>query len=617
MSEDVAPYVVGAPARLAPVVLMQCPVAGFQYGDGESCWHRMRRGDSLTLRREPGNRNDPRAVRIEWKGIVLGFVPREANYALSQMLDRGEAVAARIDAMQVSHDPWKRVMVEVDWHPLPGPLPRERENANPLPREREESVVLGTFVQGAVPAKIEVAWAPGSVDARARMLGMQVLEQCHIDIAGRLALPALGFVREGCRVVRVWDMLEISISDDGRWLSARSLDPYPISRVRLSADLRAPIGAASWSGAFDARVGRMLAIYGGNSNTMPGPRGMWMLRCLQRTFRPYVDFSGLRRAILDFLAPDRLTRSLANRIFGTTASDEDFNWCGRRCPALALAAIEHPRLLPFVRVIRHQKKVPCGDPIKALHSFLIARGLEAGALKRLERWGFEPFEEMEDVIGYANLLFRLDVADAPPEFFTRVAGYVAHWSGKGASAFGREVPDWFMRALLRQVERLEEDMDEATLCEQVEAALPWIASTPRAPDSNQQKAGWPWIFERARLFAISHEEGEWPVPRADFTIGDYQIVAIRTRAQLEQEGIAMKNCLANYAERCRLGLWAVYSIRETGVGDKRLATFAVEKEIARGKIRWELHQVAGTMNSPVSPDIDAITEIAVASLNMG
>ena len=95
------------------VLLMQCPVAGFQFHFGERCWTRMRQGDGLTLRREPGNHHDARAIRVEWNGEMLGYVPREANYAISQMLDRGVPVEARIAGMRSDKDPWHRVMIEV------------------------------------------------------------------------------------------------------------------------------------------------------------------------------------------------------------------------------------------------------------------------------------------------------------------------------------------------------------------------------------------------------------------------------------------------------------------------------------------------------------------------
>src|SRR5688572_7397796 len=102
MSETPAPYTVTASA----VALMQCPVAGFQYHGGEAVWSRLRPGEELRLRREPGNRHDARAILIAWHDVTLGYIPREANYALSQLMDRGAAVKARIESRREGAAPW-------------------------------------------------------------------------------------------------------------------------------------------------------------------------------------------------------------------------------------------------------------------------------------------------------------------------------------------------------------------------------------------------------------------------------------------------------------------------------------------------------------------------------
>jgi hypothetical protein len=56
----------------------------------------MRKGDRLTLVREPSNPHDANAIRIEWQGRMLGYVPRRDNADLARQLDRGARVDARI-----------------------------------------------------------------------------------------------------------------------------------------------------------------------------------------------------------------------------------------------------------------------------------------------------------------------------------------------------------------------------------------------------------------------------------------------------------------------------------------------------------------------------------------
>ena len=91
------------------------PVAGFQYHSGETLWPQLAAGQPLTLAREADNRFDDRAVRVDWQNHKLGYIPRLDNAAISQLLDRGEAVEAAIVGLENSSNPWDRVKVEVRW----------------------------------------------------------------------------------------------------------------------------------------------------------------------------------------------------------------------------------------------------------------------------------------------------------------------------------------------------------------------------------------------------------------------------------------------------------------------------------------------------------------------
>lgn len=91
------------------IELQQSAVAGFQYHQGETVWELLMVGDALELVREPGNTHDPRAVRVEWNGRKLGYVPRTDNAALCHLLDQGRGVRAEIIAMRESANPWHRL----------------------------------------------------------------------------------------------------------------------------------------------------------------------------------------------------------------------------------------------------------------------------------------------------------------------------------------------------------------------------------------------------------------------------------------------------------------------------------------------------------------------------
>lgn len=91
------------------VELQRSPLAGFQYHQGEVVWSSLVEGASLSLVREPGNAHDPRAVRVDWQGQKLGYVPRIDNAAVSHLLDAGHVLHAEIVALQESDNPWDRV----------------------------------------------------------------------------------------------------------------------------------------------------------------------------------------------------------------------------------------------------------------------------------------------------------------------------------------------------------------------------------------------------------------------------------------------------------------------------------------------------------------------------
>lgn len=101
-----------AAAEEIAVLVQRSPLAGSQYYALSSVWREIRVGDRLTLVREPDNRHDANAIRIEWNGHRLGYVPRAENRALAAALDRGERIAARVVRLARHRNPWQRVEFE-------------------------------------------------------------------------------------------------------------------------------------------------------------------------------------------------------------------------------------------------------------------------------------------------------------------------------------------------------------------------------------------------------------------------------------------------------------------------------------------------------------------------
>jgi hypothetical protein len=100
-------------AQSVRMLVQSSPLAGFRYHEAREVFPQLRLGDRLDLSREPDNAYDANAIRVEWRGHKLGYVPRAENHALSGVLDRGEPVTARISALRANRNPRRRIEFEV------------------------------------------------------------------------------------------------------------------------------------------------------------------------------------------------------------------------------------------------------------------------------------------------------------------------------------------------------------------------------------------------------------------------------------------------------------------------------------------------------------------------
>ncbi|MDI6747954.1 MAG: HIRAN domain-containing protein [Rhodocyclaceae bacterium] len=100
-------------AQSIKLLVQSSPLAGFQYHAGTALWESLQLGDGLTLVREPENPHDARAVRVEWQGQQLGYLPRAENAAVAAAMDRGERVEGRIAALVKHKNPWQRLRIDV------------------------------------------------------------------------------------------------------------------------------------------------------------------------------------------------------------------------------------------------------------------------------------------------------------------------------------------------------------------------------------------------------------------------------------------------------------------------------------------------------------------------
>ena len=325
----------------AMTLLMSCRVAGFQHHLGVRFLSQLRKGEALTLRREPGNRHDPRAIRVEWRGAMLGYVPREANFAAAQLLDRGTALSARISDLRAGGDPRQRLVIEVSAEP-----PVE-EVVSPSSRTLSPALSQG---RGGIPPALVLAPDPpatGAVHEKA----LEVLDDAVAAIAWRLATPPVAVQSGTSREVRLWESLSISVDAHGRSLKVSHLNDKPTAVPRITLDLRRPVSAEHWLEALQPAITRVVREHGLAAALGPMPLAHWMHACLRLTFQDFVDFEALRDQLIAHLAADPLARSLANRIFAPSPDAAEFNWVCGRVEALALLAVDSPRMVPYLHLL--------------------------------------------------------------------------------------------------------------------------------------------------------------------------------------------------------------------------------------------------------------------------
>lgn len=106
-------WLTAAQAETVRLLVQSSPLAGSQYYAVGEFWRQLQVGDALTLVREPDNRHDRHAIRVEWRGHKLGYVPRSENRSVAAAMDQGERLVARIARLTEHPNPWRRVEFEV------------------------------------------------------------------------------------------------------------------------------------------------------------------------------------------------------------------------------------------------------------------------------------------------------------------------------------------------------------------------------------------------------------------------------------------------------------------------------------------------------------------------
>jgi hypothetical protein len=110
---SLALWLTAAQAESIRMLVQNSPLAGSQYYALGDFWSEIKVGDALALIREPDNKHDRNAIRVEWKGHQLGYVPRAQNRAVAAAMDAGDRLSARVSSLSDNKNPWLRLAFEV------------------------------------------------------------------------------------------------------------------------------------------------------------------------------------------------------------------------------------------------------------------------------------------------------------------------------------------------------------------------------------------------------------------------------------------------------------------------------------------------------------------------
>lgn len=90
-------------------------IAGFQCWDGALALPNLKVGQKLKLKSEFDNPADPCAITIYHKGTKLGYVPRDKNATIAQLMFFGykDVFECAVLGVDKKADPWKQVYASV------------------------------------------------------------------------------------------------------------------------------------------------------------------------------------------------------------------------------------------------------------------------------------------------------------------------------------------------------------------------------------------------------------------------------------------------------------------------------------------------------------------------
>jgi len=90
-------------------------IAGVQHHDSYKCQDAMAVDDFLSMVLEPTNKFDPNAVRLEFRDIMIGYVPARISAEVSALVTDPENLwACKLIELNKDNKPWERFKVLIE-----------------------------------------------------------------------------------------------------------------------------------------------------------------------------------------------------------------------------------------------------------------------------------------------------------------------------------------------------------------------------------------------------------------------------------------------------------------------------------------------------------------------
>ena len=88
-------------------------IAGYIFYQGQDIESYIKESDILHLKREPENIHDNNAIAIYRNEVKLGYIPRNHNEILANILDNEIKLYARVKYKYIENPTWERLKIEI------------------------------------------------------------------------------------------------------------------------------------------------------------------------------------------------------------------------------------------------------------------------------------------------------------------------------------------------------------------------------------------------------------------------------------------------------------------------------------------------------------------------